>query len=200
MAIRAALLLPCLALAACQGGNPYTPQSAPIPPAPPIERIQAPTYPSAVQDFSSYRSWSWRQLPAGNASLDGAVLAEMVADALDQQGLRPAPEGAKGDLQVHAHASTEIRVQHRYDDYGPRIGAGRYGGGYGGGFGMSGSVPVVRSQEQQVLVVRIEFYDSGAGRLVWGARGEAPSDSSLAGRDKAAREAVSRALADYPPR
>lgn len=200
MAMRTALLLSCLALAACQGGNPYTPQSAPIPPAPPIERIQSPTYPAAPQDFSSYRSWSWRQPPAGTASLDGAVLQELVADALDQQGLRPAPEGAKGDLQVHARAGTEIRLQHRYDDYGPRLGAGRYGGGLGGAYGISGSVPVVRSHEQEVLVVQIEFYDSGAGRLVWSNRGEAPSDASLAGRDKAAREAVSRALADYPPR
>lgn len=190
------LLLSCLALAACQASNPYTPQSAPIPPAPPIERIQSPTYPAAPQDFSSYQTWSWKNPPAGSASLSGEALQEMVAGALDQHGLRPAPSGARGGLQVSASAATEIRVTHSYDDYGTRLGAGRYGGGYG----MAGSVPVMRSHEQEVVVVRIELYDTGSGQLVWRNHGEARSGASLSEREKAAREAMDRALADYPPR
>ena len=198
MRLRTALLLSCLALAACQAGNPYTTQSAPIPPAPPIERIQSPTYPAAPRDFSSYQTWSWRSPPAGIGALSGDALQEMVAGTLDQHGLRPAPSGARGALQVSASASTEIRVSHHYDDYGTgtRIGAGRYGGGYG----MAGSTPVMRSHEQEVVVVRIELYDTGSGQLVWSNRGEAHSGARLNEREKATREAVERALADYPPR
>ena len=120
----------------------------------------------------------------------------MVAGALDQHGLRPAPSGARGGLQVSASASTEIRVSHSYDDYGTQLGAGRYGGGYG----MAGSTPVMRSHEQEVVVVRIELYDTGSGQRVWSNRGEARSGTRLSEREKATREAVERALADYPPR
>ena len=44
MSLRAVLTLLCLSLAACQSGNPYTEESAPIPPAPPIEQIQSARY------------------------------------------------------------------------------------------------------------------------------------------------------------
>ena len=198
MPTRIALPLSCLALAACQASNPYTPQSAPIPAAPPIERIQSPTYPAAPRDFSSYQTWSWKNPPAGSASLSGEALQEMVTGPLDQHGLRPAPSGARGGLQVSASASTETRVTHSYDDYGTgtRIGAGRYGGGYG----VGGSTPVMRSHEQEVVVVRIELYDTGSGQLVWRNQGEARSGASLGEREKATREALDRALAQYPPR
>ena len=194
-----------LSLAACQGSNPYTNDSAPIPPAPPIERIQSPTYPAAPQDFSSYQNWSWRNPPAGTASLGAEELQEMISGALDQRGLRPAPAGAKGDVQISASAQMETRVRQVYDDYGPRVGvgAGRYGGygpGYNTGYGSGGSTPVVRNYEEEVVTVRIEMIDSGSGQTVWSNRAEARSGGDQAERKDAAREAVNRALADYPPR
>lgn len=194
-----------LSLAACQGSNPYTNDSAPIPPAPPIERIQSPTYPAAPQDFSSYQNWSWRKAPAGTASLGAEELQEMISGALDQRGLRPAPTGAKGDVQISASAQMETRVRQVYDDYGPRVavGAGRYGGygpGYNTGYGFGGSTPVVRNYEEEVVTVRIEMIDSASGQTVWSNRAEARSGGDQAERKDAAREAVNRALADYPPR
>ncbi len=191
-----------LSLAACQTSNPYTPESAPIPPAPPVERIQSPTYPATPRDFSSYQSWSWRKPPAATASLGSEELQEMVSAALDQRGLRPAPVGAKGDVQISASARLETRVRQVYDDYGPRIGAGRYGGygpGYGTGMMIGGSAPMVRNYEEQVIRVRIEMIDSASGQTVWSNRAESRSGSSQAERKEAAREAVNRALADYPP-
>ena len=44
MSIRAMLPALCLGLAACQSQTPYTEESAPIPPAPPIEQIQSARY------------------------------------------------------------------------------------------------------------------------------------------------------------
>ncbi len=194
-----------LSLAACQGSNPYTNDSAPIPPAPPIEQIQSPTYPAAPQDFSSYRSWSWRNPPAGTASLGAEELQQMISGALDQRGLRPAPTGAKGDVMLSASAQMETRVRQVYDDYGPRVGvgAGRYGGygpGFNSGYGFGGSAPVVRNYEEEVVTVRIEMIDSASGQTVWSNRAEARSGDGQAERKDAAREAVNRALADYPPR
>ncbi len=194
-----------LGLAACQSDNPYTSESAPIPPAPPVEQIQSPTYPAAPRDFSSYQSWSWRNPPAATATLAAEELQEMVSGALDQRGLRPAPPGAKGDVQISASAQMETRVRQVYDDYGTRVGvgAGRYGGygpGYNSGYGIGGSVPVVRHYEEEVVTVRIEMIDSASGQTVWSNRAEALSGDSQAERKDAARDAVNRALADYPPR
>lgn len=197
-----AIPLLCLSLAACQSSNPYTSESAPIPPAPPVEQIQSPIYPATPRDFASYQSWSWRTPPAGAASLAGEELQEMVAGALDQRGLRPAPNGAKGDIQVSASASLQTRVRQVYDDYSPRVGVGRYGGGYGygSGYGVGTSVPIVRNYEEEVIAVRIELFDSASGLSVWSNRAESRSTGKQAERKNAAREAINRALADYPPR
>lgn len=202
MSLRAFLPLLCLGLVACQSSNPYTEESAPIPPAPAIEQIQSPVYPAAPRDFSSYQSWSWRNPPAGTGSIAGEELQEMVAGALDQRGLRPAPAGAKGDVQISASARLETRVRQVYDDYGPRVGVGRYGGygpGYGSGVGIGASAPVIRNYEEQVITVRIEMIDSASGQTVWSNRAAARSGSSQAERKDAARDAVNSALADYPP-
>ncbi|HCA64446.1 MAG TPA: DUF4136 domain-containing protein, partial [Pseudomonas sp.] len=175
MSTRAFLPLLCLTLAACQSQNPYTDESAPIPPAPPVEQIQAPTYPAAPRDFSSYQHWSWRSPPAGTASISGEELQEMVAGALDQHGLRPAPGNAPGDVRISASASKETRVRQTYDNYGygPHVGVGRYGGGYGTGYGVGTSVPIVRNYEEEVVSVRIEMFDAASGQSVWSNRAEA---------------------------
>jgi len=199
MLIRAALPLLCVSLVACQGSNPYTSESEPIPPAPPVEQIQSPSYPAAPRDFSAYQSWSWRTPPAGTASLAGEQLQEMVAGALDQRGLRPAPDNARGDVQISASASMETRVRQTYDDYGPYVGAGRYGG-YGTGYGIGGSAPIIRSYEEQVVSVHIQMYDGSSGQAIWSNRAEARSGGDQAERKDAARDAVNRALAQYPPR
>lgn len=200
MSIRIALPLLCLSLAACQGSNPYTGDAAPIPPAPPVEQIQSPTYPAAPRDFSAYQSWSWRNPPAGTASISGEALQEMVSGALDQRGLRPAAQGAKGDVQINTSARMETRLRQTYDDYGPGIGAGRYGGGYGTGYGIGTRVPIVRSYEEEVVTVRIEMFDAASGQAVWSTRAEARSSDSRSSQEEAVRQAVERALEAYPPR
>ncbi|GAB6388132.1 DUF4136 domain-containing protein [Stutzerimonas marianensis] len=203
MSTRAFMPLLCLTLAACQSQNPYTDESAPIPPAPPVEQIQAPTYPAAPRDFSSYQNWSWRSPPAGTASISGEELQEMVAGALDQRGLRPAPQGDRGDVQVSASAQMETRVRQVYDDYGTRVGAGRYGSyghGYGTGIGIGASAPIVRNYEEEVVSVRIQLFDAASGQPVWSNRAESRSGGNQAERKDATRDAVNRVLADYPPR
>lgn len=202
MSSRAVLPLLCLSLAACQSNNPYTSESAPIPPPPPVEQIQSPIYPAAPRDFSGYQNWSWRSPPAATASIAAEELQEMVAGALDQLGLRPAQAERKGELLISARASKETRIRQTYDDYGPHVGAGRYGGGYGygSGYGVGTSVPIVRNYEEEVLSVRIEMFDAASGQSIWSNRAEARSGGSRAKQQDALREAVQRALADYPPR
>lgn len=126
----------------------------------------------------------------------------MVAGALDQRGLRPAPGNAPGDVRISASASKETRVRQTYDNYGygPHVGVGRYGGGYGTGYGVGTSVPIVRNYEEEVVSVRIEMFDAASGQSVWSNRAEARLSGSRAKQQDAVRQAVERALADYPPR
>lgn len=198
-----------LALVGCQSSNPYVASSLPIPPAPAqaATTFDASAYPAPARDYGRYRSWSWRdgQLPAGTASADPAQLADAVSNALDQHGLRPARASA-ADLLVSADLRLERRLRQvrDYDSYDPYYGPSSYGGlGYGGyrhGYGAYASVPVVRTYEVEVMVVRIDFYDARNGQPVWSASAESGSgkDSPRA-RESALRESIQKALDGYPP-
>lgn len=199
-------LLP-LVLAGCQGTNPYVASSRPLPPAPPqaATTFDASAYPAPARDYGRYRSWSWRdgRLPSGSANADPAQLADAVAAALDQQGLRPARSGV-GDLLVGADIRLEKRLRQvrDYDSYDPYYGPyGNVGyGGYRNGYGGYASVPVVRTYQVEVMVVRIDLYDSRSGQAVWSASAENGNDlSSPRDRENAVRDAVRKALSGYPP-
>lgn len=200
-------LLP-FALAACQSSNPYVASSRPLPPAPPqaATTFDASAYPAAPRDYGHYRSWSWRngQLPSGSANADPAQLADAISGALDQHGLRPA-RGASGDLLVSVNLRLERRLRQVRDyDYDPYYGPTPYGGiGYGGyrnGYGAYGSVPIVRTYEVEVMVVRIDLFDARNGQPVWSASAESGSEKgSPRDRENALRESVRKALSGYPP-
>lgn len=202
------LALLSFALAACQSSNPYVASSRPLPPAPPqaATTFDASAYPAAPRDYGRYRSWSWRngQLPSGSANADPAQLADAISGALDQHGLRPA-RGASGDLLVSANLRLERRLRQVRDyDYDPYYGPAPYGGiGYGGyrnGYGAYGSVPIVRTYEVEVMVVRIDLFDARNGQPVWSASAESGSEKgSPRDRENALRESVRKALDGYPP-
>lgn len=194
-ALRYLLLLPLLA--ACQSPNPYVAASRPLPPAPATAatHFDRSAYPAAPRDFARYRTWGWRdgQLPAGSAWADGALIAEALGTSLDQRGLRPS-EGA-ADLQAGIAVSLERRQYQQRDDYGSYYGHGPYGDRYG----LYGSVPLLRTYEVEVAVVRIDLYDGQSGQPLWSGSAEAASSGSQAERAEALRRAVRQALADYPP-
>ena len=197
-------LLP-FALAACQGSNPYVASGNPIPPAPAqaATTFDASAYPAPTRDYGRYRSWSWRngQLPSGAASADPGQLADAVSGALDQHGLRPA-HGSTGDLLVSADMRLEQRLRQvrDYDYYDPYpYGSVGYGG-YRNGYGGYASVPIVRTYQVQVMVVRIDLFDARDGQPVWSASAESGSGSdSPRERENALRESVHKALSGYPP-
>ncbi|CAG8869480.1 hypothetical protein PS627_03553 [Pseudomonas fluorescens] len=208
------LALCILALAGCQGSNPYIASSRPLPPAPPqaARTFDASAYPATPRDYGRYRSWSWRggQLPPGTATADPAQLADAVSNGLDQHGLRPA-RGTEADLLVSADLRLERRIRQvrDYDYGGYPYGSYPYGGypyggvGYGGyhnGYGAYGSIPIMRTYEVEVMVVRIELFDARDGQPVWSASAESGSSKESAReRENALRESVNKALSGYPP-
>ncbi|SDG22204.1 DUF4136 domain-containing protein [Phytopseudomonas seleniipraecipitans] len=202
---RVALLLLTTALAACQSQNPYTTDSVPLPPAPPgaANHFDRSAYPAAPRDYAAYRSWAWQQRPAGSAWASADLVQDALNNALDQRGLRPAQGSATADIKVRTDTRLERRVRQVADSYDPYYGGGygSYGnrGYYGNGVGVGTRVPLTRNYEEEVVVVRIDFYDGRSGEQVWSGQAEMRSSGSQAERAEALRKAVSDALGEYPP-
>jgi len=200
-AMKALLLVPCMTLlVACQSTNPYTAESKPLPPAPPAaaQHLDLSAYPAAPRDFARYRTWQWRdgRLPPATAWATAEQVQEALGGALDQRGLRPA---ARADLQVSAELRSERRVRQVADRYGSSYGAGYGHRGYHDGIGAWGSAPLVRTYEEEVIVVRIDLFDSRDGQPVWSSQAEMPSSGSQSERVDALRGAIQRAMSSYPP-
>jgi hypothetical protein len=195
------VLVFCLGLAACQGSNPYVATSNPLPPAPPqaATTFDRSAYPAAPRDYGHYRSWAWLNghLPAGTAWADSAQVAEAVSNALDQRGLRPLHDNRPADLFVSADLRMETRLRQVRDDY--------YGGGYGGyngygpGYGGYATVPIIRTYQEQVVVVQVDMFDAKSGQPVWSSSAETGNRGSESERADAIREAVEKAMSAYPP-
>ncbi|BFT61052.1 DUF4136 domain-containing protein [Pseudomonas moorei] len=201
---RSGLLVLCLGLAACQSSNPYVATSNPLPPAPPqaAHTFDRSAYPAAPRDYGRYRSWAWLngQLPPGSVWADSAQVAEAVSNALDQRGLRPLHDNRPADLFVSANLRLETRLRQVQDDYG-YYGGGYYGGhhGYGNGVGMYNTVPIIRTYQEQVVVVQVDLFDGQSGQPVWSASAETRSQGTQTEQADAIREAVEKAMSAYPP-
>ncbi|EJM14558.1 hypothetical protein PMI22_04539 [Pseudomonas sp. GM21] len=206
MKSRSGLLVICLGLAACEGSNPYVASSNPIPPAPPgaATTFDRSAYPAPPRDFGLYRSWTWLDghLPPGTTWADSAQVAELVSNALDQRGLRPQHDDRPADLFVSANLYLETRMRQVQDDYGYYgAGYGGYGGynHYGSGYGLYGSVPILHTYQEQVVVVQVDMYDAGTGQSVWSGSAETINRGSQSEQADALREAVEKAMSAYPP-
>ena len=200
MSLRILLISTSLTLTACSSPNPYSPQSTPLPPAPAAaaQTFDHSAYPAAPRDYGRYRSWAWQdgQLPAGAGWADPAQIAELLANSLDQHGLRPAQGGAKADLLVSSQIRTERRQVETYDDRGAYYGHSPYGNTYG----VAGSVPLRRTYEEQYLIVQVRLIEAASGVEVWSNSAEnRSSDDDQAARNKVLRQTIEDALNHYPP-
>lgn len=200
MSLRILLISTSLTLTACSSPNPYSPQSTPLPPAPAAaaQTFDRSAYPAAPRDYGRYRSWTWQngQLPAGAGWADPAQIAELLANSLDQHGLRPAQGGAKADLLVSSQIRTERRQVETYDDRGAYYGHSPYGNTYG----MAGSVPLRRTYEEHYLIVQVRLIEAASGVEVWSNSAEnRTTDDGQAARNKVLRQTIQDALSNYPP-
>jgi hypothetical protein len=205
MKTRSGLLLFCLGLAACQGSNPYVATSNPIPPAPAqaANTFDRSAYPAPPRDYGRYRSWAWLngQMPPGTAWADSAQVAEAVSSALDQRGLRPLHDNRPVDLFVSADLRMETRLRQVRDDYYNGGYYGGYGGynRYGNGYGGYATVPIVRTYQEQVVVVHVDLFDAQSGQPVWSSSAETSNRGTQSQQVDAIREAVEKAMSAYPP-
>ncbi|MGO2770404.1 DUF4136 domain-containing protein [Pseudomonas taetrolens] len=158
----------------------------------------------ASRDFSSYRSWSWKEPglqyrpndPRIKSDLTEQRIRQAVAEQLDQRGLRQAAAGSKADLQVQTYLIVDNRQQQVSTNYGSA-----WGGPWGGYWG-SPMYNETRSVDYQVGTLQIDLLDARDGRLVW--RGSAEQivnpRPTPAERSAAIHNAASKILSNYPPK
>ena len=158
-------------------------------------------------DFAKFQSWAWKDPavqyqpnnPMLRSDLTEQRIIQAVGSQLDQRGLRPAQPNRPADLWVSADLHTEKRLREVQDDYGYGAGYGNSYGRYGNQYGMYNSVPVVRTYEVEVMVVRLNLYDGKTGQPVWSSSAETSSKGSLGERSDALRESLNKAVQAYPP-
>lgn len=156
------------------------------------------------RDFAAYRSWSWKEPalqyrpddPRIKSDLTEQRIRQAIADQLDQRGLRPAPTGTRGDVQVQAYLIVEDRQEQVTTHYGGNTG-GPWNGYWGG--------PIyneTRNINYKVATVQVDLLDGKDGKLVWRGSDEQLLSSSPNPSDRSAamRKTVERLLSTYPPR
>ena len=106
-----------LFLAGCQTQNPYKADSVPLPPAPAAAatHFDASAYP-AVTRSKTYTYWCWHnQYATSTVALASDQTAQRVlAEQLEQHGLRPASKPEQCELKVHASHQQNTNTHRRY--------------------------------------------------------------------------------------
>ena len=64
---------------------------------------------------------------------------------------------------------------------------------------MYNTVPIVRTYQEQVVVVRVDLFDAQSGQPVWSSSAETSKRGSQSEQTDAIREAVEKAMSAYPP-
>ena len=106
---------------------------------------------------------------------------------------------ARQDVGIEDDALDVRFLRQVQDDYGYGAGYGSGYGRYGSQYGMYNSVPVIRTYEVEVMVVRLNLYDGKTGQPVWSSSAETSSKGSLSERSDALRESLNKAVQAYPP-
>ena len=195
------LSLALLALAGCQGTNPYVASSLPQASAPVLPQQDPAAYPAVPIDWGRYRSWAWAPGAAVvSGGVDDQTLQRAVADGLDQRGLRPAIDGARPDLLVRVRLTQQQRSEQYTDYYDTNYGYGGYGPyGYGPGYGALVGQARTRTRTYLVDVLEIELLDPATRRVLWHSAAEQSAGGNSTERARLLRDTIRRVLANYPP-
>lgn len=155
------------------------------------------------RDFTLYRTWTWAEpavvyRPADDPRIQSDLTTQRIREAVsgqfDARGLRPAQEGAQGDLQVRTYMLIDQRQDNVTTHHG-RTPA----------WGVWAADPLyseTRSVHYQVTTLQIDLIDGKDGQLVWrGSTSDILRDRQLtpAERSNSIFTMVRQVLDGYPP-
>lgn len=193
-------------LSGCHAGNPYQAESLPLPPAPVAAstHFDRSAYPALRQD-KNYDYWCWVQPQAASGVMATADQVEqrVLAEQLEQYGLRPAQSTEECQLQVQLRSQHGQRERRSYDDYP----SAHYGVGYGRsrGYhdryrhsGIGVDFPITpRSYTEHFQQLTLTFTDAQTQQLIWRTQSTAVADSSGRTSEEALRKTIDSMLQDY---
>lgn len=197
-----------LTLLGCQSSNPYQAEGLPLPPAPAAAatHFDASAYPAQV-DLKDYRYWCWhnQDLSQPNAVYPQDSAQGILAEQLEQYGLRAASPERQCQLKVQLSSQQNLRIRNDYyDDPYP---SANFGYGYGGHrsyrdhFGYSGigmSIPIrPRSYTEYYQLLTLSFTDADTGQSVWRGQSAVNSNQNAEYSRQELRDAINRMLNSY---
>lgn len=156
------------------------------------------------RDFAAYRSWSWQEPalqyrpddPRIKSDLTEQRIRQVLAEQLEQRGLRPAQDSRVGDLKVQVWLIVEQRQEQVSTSYGG------YWGGYWSGYWGGPAMVETRNLDYKVATLQVDLLDGQDGKLVWRGSAEqvmrrAPENPTE--REQALRTTLAEILKQYPP-
>lgn len=190
-------------LLGCQSSNPYQAESIPLPAAPAhvAEHFDTSSYPVIAQR-KDYNYWCWstanQQSPPVAYPADSPQ--QILAEQLEQYGLRPAASFAQCELQVQLISQQHSQPVH-YDYYPSAY----YDYGYGRPFhdryrhsGIGINVPLTpRSYTHYYLQLQLSFTDAHTGQGVWRGHNTVSSDQYGQTSARVLRQAINNMLDNY---
>lgn len=193
-------------LVGCQAGNPYQADSLPLPPAPAAAatHFDSSAYP-AQTNRKTYNYWCWHDqyaIPAPIASAEDDAL-RILAEQLEQYGLRPAASAEQCQLKVQLTSSQRQHERRVYDDFP----SANYGAGYGHGHpyyerhrysGIGVNIPISpRSYTEHYQQLTLTFTDAQTQQPVWRSQSTVSSDTQGQTTEQALRKAINTMLSSY---
>lgn len=187
----------------CQASNPYQAQSRPLPPAPATAatHFDSSAYPAATEK-KHYNYWCW-SAPLSAAALSPDSAQTILAQQLEQYGLRAA--SATQQCQLKVQLSSQHSQRRRHADY--NYPSAHYGYGYGRGHpfhdryrysGIGLEVPITsRSYTEHYQQLSLTFSDAQSGAVVWQAQGETTSNQQAQVSEEALRKTLNSMLNSY---
>lgn len=197
-----------LLLLGCKTSNPYQADGLPLPPAPAAAATHFDTsgYP-AQASLKNYQYWCWhnQDLSQANTVYTQNTAQGVLAEQLEQYGLRAAPTASQCELKVQLSSQQNQRV--RYDHYDHPYPTANLGYGYGGRhshydrYGYSGigmNIPITpRAYTEYYQQLTLSFTDAQTGQSVWRGQSAVSSNQSAQASEKSLRDAISSMLNSY---
>lgn len=197
-----------LTLFGCQSSNPYQAEGLPLPPAPAAAatHFDASAYPAQVS-LKNYTYWCWhnQNLNPANTVYSQNSAHSILAEQLEQYGLRAASSHEQCELKVQLSSQHNQRVRHDY--YNGLYPTANFGYGYGGRrsyrdfYGYSGigmSVPIrPRSYTEYYQELTLSFTDAQTGLAVWRGQSAVSSNQNAHSSVSELRHAINSMLNSY---
>ena len=197
-----------LILLGCKTSNPYQAAGLPLPPAPAAAatHFDSSGYPAQAR-LKNYNYWCWynQDSSQANAVYTQNTAQGILAEQLEQHGLRAASTIGQCELKVQLSSQQNQRVRYDHSDY--PYPTANLGYGYGGRhsnydrYGHSGigmNIPITpRAYTEYYQQLTLSFTDSQTGQSVWRGQSSVSSNQNAQPSEQGLRDAINTMLNSY---